>query len=441
MPKSLAKALIDAGMKHFDGGGFLNQAFNDASNFQMQSLTGGPIFGAHGAAGMGPMGIWSGLTGGGMSPNNPYTQAVPDVSKQAGLPGQIDLQQTWQQNVMNQQQNLANALLAQSQGYGPNPAQAQLAQNTARNTANQASLMASQRGANANAGLIARQAAMQGGALQQQGVGQAATLQAQQQLGAQQALQQQQSQMAQQALQGQSIAQGALAAQNTANINAQLGAGNINANIAGQNAATRGGILGGALGGIGAAIGGGLFAHGGEVKKMATGGDVMDIQHYSTPGYGEVPLHDYSQKSGQGMFGGMGNLVGGIGNSGLIGDLFGAGAGAGAGYSGALMAGGAADAVTEAAPLVLLANKGAQIPFSTALLQGGTVPGKASVQGDSEKNDTQPTLLSPGEVVLPRSVTMAPNAEEKAAEFVAHLKSRKKKGYAKVADAKRGKNE
>ena len=37
---------------------------------------------------------------------------------------------------------------------------------------------------------------------------------------------------------------------------------------------------------------------------------------------------------------------------------------------------------------------------------GGMVPGKASVFGDSLKNDVVPSLLSPGEIVLPRSVTM-----------------------------------
>jgi hypothetical protein len=34
---------------------------------------------------------------------------------------------------------------------------------------------------------------------------------------------------------------------------------------------------------------------------------------------------------------------------------------------------------------------------------GGQVPGQANVSGDSPKNDTVPALLSPGEVVLPRT--------------------------------------
>jgi hypothetical protein len=35
---------------------------------------------------------------------------------------------------------------------------------------------------------------------------------------------------------------------------------------------------------------------------------------------------------------------------------------------------------------------------------GSYVPGKAKVEGDSEKNDTVPAMLSPGELVIPRSV-------------------------------------
>jgi len=39
-----------------------------------------------------------------------------------------------------------------------------------------------------------------------------------------------------------------------------------------------------------------------------------------------------------------------------------------------------------------------------AFAEGGVVPGKAKVLGDSSKNDTVPALLSPGEAVIPRSM-------------------------------------
>jgi hypothetical protein len=61
------------------------------------------------------------------------------------------------------------------------------------------------------------------------------------------------------------------------------------------------------------------------------------------------------------------------------------------------------------------------------LKDGGLIPGKAPVKGNSFQNDIVDAKLSPGEVVLPRSVTMAENAPEKAKEFVEHIKSLKNK--------------
>jgi len=59
------------------------------------------------------------------------------------------------------------------------------------------------------------------------------------------------------------------------------------------------------------------------------------------------------------------------------------------------------------------------------LSDGGHVPGQPRTFGDDEKNDTVPAWLSPGEIVLPRSVAKAPNAPEAAARFVASLKASK----------------
>ncbi len=76
-----------------------------------------------------------------------------------------------QSSVYNQLQGMAN-------GTGPNPAQAMLANSTGQNINQQAALMAGQRGSGANAGMMARQAGMQGANIQQQAAGQAAALQA-----------------------------------------------------------------------------------------------------------------------------------------------------------------------------------------------------------------------------------------------------------------------
>jgi hypothetical protein len=54
----------------------------------------------------------------------------------------------------------------------------------------------------------------------------------------------------------------------------------------------------------------------------------------------------------------------------------------------------------------------------TIFAGGGQVPGTPEVDGDTEKNDKVHALLSPGEVVLPRSVAKNPR---KAASFVQGL--------------------
>ena len=89
-----------------------------------------------------------------------------------------------QQNGLGNQTNVYNQLQGVASGQGPNPAQAMLNQETGQNVANQAALMAGQRGASQNVGLMARQAAQQGANLQQQAVGQGASMQAQQGLNA-----------------------------------------------------------------------------------------------------------------------------------------------------------------------------------------------------------------------------------------------------------------
>ncbi len=112
------------------------------------------------------------------SANNQY------VGTQGALTNQL-LQQTGSNQGSNIQNQLAQQLQNQASGGGPNPAQAALNQNTGENISQAAALAASTRGAGTNAGLIASNAANQGARTQQQAVGQAATLQAQQQLAAQ----------------------------------------------------------------------------------------------------------------------------------------------------------------------------------------------------------------------------------------------------------------
>ncbi len=206
-----------------------------------------------------------------------------------------------QNNAISGLQNAANMYGNIAQGQGPNPAQAMLNQQTGQNVANQAALMAGQRGAGANTGLLARQAGMQGANTQQQAVGQGATMQAQQALNALQGYTGAQSaigglgttqagmqagmanQLAGQqigqvnantasALTNQGQMQNSLAGINQANVSnqASLNAGNT----ALANTALQGkqGLIGGFMNSFGSGISS-MGASGGEVVKMADGGE------------------------------------------------------------------------------------------------------------------------------------------------------------------------
>lgn len=367
-----------------------------------------------------------------------------------------------QGSVFGQQQALANQLQGMANGSGPNPAQAQLAQQTGANTANQAALMAGQRGAGANSGLMARQAGQIGAANQQQAVGQGATLQAQQQLAAIQALQNQQGamgnlanaqvgqQMGQNAqvagLANQQVGQqqqgiqnfnqaaqsqqanllGAQGQNNATNASMQGNINNVGAEIAKGNQAGQQNALSGAVSGLsgimgmggggGAPAGGmnpadlGAMAHGGPVMKpaYADGGAVGPQSNvgkflYSSapdataPAMSNMPTMPMSMPS--------------------------------TAQSGKAMGGGLAAMAMKAAPLMMMASKGGRAPVVGEQLasEGKQVPGKASVKGDSLKNDTVDAKLSPGEIVIPRSVVNSKDPAKESAKFVAAILARQGK--------------
>lgn len=226
--------------------------------------------------------------------NNAYTGVQSGINQVQGLAN--TLTPGAQLGVHNQaavQQSLTNQL----NGVGPNPAQAALNQNTMANVNQQAALMAGQRGAGANAGLIARQAAQQGAQTQQQAVGQEATLQAQQQIAAQQGLGNLAAQQIGQAGTGvqavntanqneQGILQGANSGFNSVNAQQQAAINSANAQTAAGNQGMMGNILGGAASVVSSAIPaiGAMFAAGGEIPKMADGGQAWGGQYNQAPG-------------------------------------------------------------------------------------------------------------------------------------------------------------
>ncbi len=352
-----------------------------------------------------------------------------------------------------EQTGLASQLQAESNGQGPNPAQAALNASTGQNVANQAALMAGQRGASANPALLAREAAQQGAATQQQAVGQGATLQAGQQLAAQGQLQNLAStqvgqtagavQAVNQAQQNeQSILQNANTAQNNAQVQAQSNINNINAQSSNN---ILGGITSG-LGALGSVVG---LAQGGPVKRpqpamYAGGGAAGGPQSFaanwlnapntvavSTAGpsieaTGPVKQVSDSMKGwGQKKTGAQPEHV------------------AATDYTGPNQAGGpdmpAGNQISTMSPTpTMVAAAGGKVSRALAA-KGGKVnptgPGqKATKKGDSYDNDKVPAMLSEGEIVIPRHITQHPMAAQKAAQFVqATLNKRRMHSGARAA--------
>ena len=210
--------------------------------------------------------------------NNAYTGANNAINNQIGIANTLT---PGVQTGANTQNQIEQQELAMTQGAGPNPAQAQLAQATGTNVANQAALAAGQRGGAANVGLMERQAAQTGAQTQQAAAGQAATLEAQQQIAAQNnaaniaAQQVGQGQGATSALnQAQQNEQSILQNANTSANNAAVG---MQSNINNVNAQANQGILGGVTSGL-SSLTGGLLAKGGEVHPVH-GKQKLDFIH------------------------------------------------------------------------------------------------------------------------------------------------------------------
>lgn len=304
---------------------------------------------------------------------NTYNAVAPVNSYQAsdnGAAGQVGTAYQNAASNYGQQQNYIDMLQQQANGTGgPSVAAQLMAQQTQQNNMSAASLVGSQRGLNpamaARMGLVAQASNNQASA--QSG----ALLRAQEmttargQLG--QALGQQGAQnlgVLGQANAASQHAQGLNAGVAAQNANLQMGAEQINAGVAGQNAASSGALMGGLLSGAGA--------------------------------FG--PMASSPIKGGSGA---------------------GAGGGYGAGEEAAATYGG-----SESATFGL--GQGADAA-ALAFDAGGRVPGQARAAGDAPQNDTVPAELSPGEIVLPRSVTQGADAPERARAFVEALQRRKGK--------------
>lgn len=410
------------------------------------------------------MGVVSNLFGGssgnsgGAGMNFSATGADPAQLRQANVnaEGGLELQRSFidalrqnQNQALGSQGLLFNLLQGQAQGQGPNPALAQYQHNANQIGAQTAGLIGAQKGI--SPALAARLVAQQGGEAKQNAAGQAAVLQAQQQLAAQNALANLSSnQIAQQQGAMNAYTQGALGQQGNL-LGIQGSANSANAGVASQTARQQGALLGGVLGGVGSALG---LAHGGEVpQKFAFGGDASAPQSNfakSLQGMGGEGMQGLGD--GNAMNAGMSALIGGVGkllapaapaqvdqnsplgafapgnSAPLMGDQYaqnvmnmhGAPSYAAPNYAGALM--------NQQAGM---ACGGPVINGETYAYQMKPVPGSAQVAGDSKANDTVPAKLSPGEVIIPRSVMQSDDPVGHAARFVAAVMAKNGRGLPK----------
>lgn len=323
----------------------------------------------------------------------------------SGVAGQTDAAGSLT-GIQGQQQTLANTLQSEANGGGPNPAQEQYKANLNSATQQAAGTIASTKGL--SPALAARIVAQSQGSAGQNAASSAAQLQAQQQLSAQQQLAAQQTAMAGTA-QARSGVYGSIAgenlqqqANNTGLMGASSQAQNANNVLNAQN----------------------------QEWQQNTNLGIGESNAKATESYDEN-ITD----AGMGAIGGgAGAAAKGMSSGGSAGGGGGGylSAGAGDGYA----KGGVVGPNPTSHDFQLGLAKGGQVDdpmwrngYAAALMAvGGKVPGRAAVQGDSLKNDRVQCVLSPQEIVLPRSVSMAENAPDKAAEFVAALMKHSKSG-------------
>ncbi len=259
-------------------------------------------------------------------------------------------------------------------------------------------LMASSRGASANPGMIARQAGLAGGQLQQQAVGQGATMQANQSLGAlgqmggiagQQVGEQMganQGLTAGQQASYQSILDQIKSQNNTAaGLQENINSGNVSQANSARDMAGK--VVGGGLQGV-STLGG-------------LAGDTSPPSNAPAPGTVGPPKPPGMADGGQ---------VPPPGPRSAIGQM--------------LMArGGKVPAKVSPGEIYLSPSKAKAVAAGKASpTSGERIKGKAKVKGDSYANDTVKKNLDVGGVVIPRSKALGDDVAEKAAAFVrAHI--------------------
>lgn len=361
----------------------------------------------------GMLGLNGGISGTGFNPQSGTNQSQINNSynaAQTGMGGQADLLNALKaQNGLQNQSQVYDQTQGIVNGTGPNPAAAMLNQTTGANVANQASLMAGQRGSGANAGLIARQAAQTGAGIQQQAAGQGATMQANQSLNA----------IGQAGNMAGSMAANQIG-QTNANVGSQLAEQSalLNANTASQN--VQGQMANTTMGGQQKMIGGIMNGISGVPMMAAEGGQVpsaytpqsMFGQFVNSQGASSVPTFATPDTKAFNMGGKKpANPMAGAEKIAVV-----------------AAEGGKVPAMVSPGERFLRPAEAKAVAQGKAnpLSVGEQIPGQAKVSGDSYKNDTVPKKLDAGGVVIPRSVMQSKDPAKGAADFVRAVMAKKK---------------
>lgn len=344
------------------------------------------------------------------------------------------------------QSALAAALLAQSQGQGPNIANLQLQQATNQNNQQAAGEIASQRGM--NPALAQRIISQQQATNNQNAAGQSGVLRAQQQLAAQQGLANVYGQQATEANANTSANLSGLGNQNNAIVGAVNSANQINGQVAQNNTNQNAGIAGGIMNGVGSMMS--MFSEGGQVKKLERmvvppgkkvhplhlfqGGDMLGNfpVNQIDPGMAAGPSADANnlfgatakpiQQPGNNAPGGGGGGGGGGGSGGFMGGLTNLIGGSGSPMSGATDISGAGGSAGEGdmAGAAMMAAKGGKVPRADIPHYdsgGGIMSMLPMLAMLAAKGGKVPAMLSPGELYIPpHKVPDVASGKEKASE-------------------------
>lgn len=329
-----------------------------------------------------------------------------------------------------QQQGFVNALQAQAAGGGPSVSTQLLKNNQQAQAASTNALIAGQRGI--NPGMALRQGLQTNAASNQAAAGQAAAGRQQEQVNAQGLMGNQLNAMQQQNLSAQQ-----------AQAQAALGASSLNVGQAEQIGKNQSDLLGGLIKGGGSALGMAAMASGGMVPAYASGGDIDPVP--TSLGDPSSEIGKYLKAPVDMVSGITGAIPGGGGKSAFGGGTTSATQGYGPGSQamagGPMDAGGISDMAGSLGPMTMLAAHGGRVPAlvspgerylppravqevakgkKSPMHAGEKIKGTPRVGGakNSYANDTVPKTLESGGIVLPRSVTQAKDAPERAAAFV-----------------------